>query len=356
MAKKKNRWRFWAILGLLLAALVGAGLYAGFSWARSTLMTPFKGFAGEEKIVRIEPGTGARQILNRLAREGVLAHSDLTRLYLVKILKDPVLRAGEYRFSGPLSAPQVLDKLIRGDVVTYSVTLIEGLTLEEQAEHLAREGFGEEAAFLKAMKSPRLIADLDPRATDLEGYLFPDTYRFSAGTAEAEIVNTLVATFRRNWQQGVRPRLGAEDQGRIRDIVTLASIVEKEARLDEERPIIAAVYANRLKHGIALYADPTVIYALKRLGSWNGNIRRSDLGVDSPFNTYRYPGLPPGPIASPGLRSLQAAADPADVPYLYFVSRNDGSHVFAETLREHNRNVAQWQKRYWRKRWTQKAR
>ncbi len=132
--------------------------------------------------------------------------------------------------------------------------------------------------------------------------------------------------------------------------MTLASIVEKEAQLDEERPVIAGVYRNRLDRGIGLYADPTVIFALKQLGTWDGDIRRRDLELDSPYNTYRYPGLPPGPICSPGLASLLAAATPADVPYIYFVSRNDGTHVFAETLREHNRNVDEWQRRYWRDR------
>ncbi|HXT19538.1 MAG TPA: endolytic transglycosylase MltG, partial [Thermoanaerobaculia bacterium] len=136
----------------------------------------------------------------------------------------------------------------------------------------------------------------------------------------------------------------------IREVVTLASIVEKEAKAAAERPLIAAVYANRLERGMGLFADPTIIFALKRLGRWDGNIRRDDLALDSPYNTYRHAGLPPGPICSAGVGALTAAADPADVPYLYFVSKNDGTHVFATTLEEHNRNVATWQRRYWRDR------
>jgi UPF0755 protein len=136
----------------------------------------------------------------------------------------------------------------------------------------------------------------------------------------------------------------------MRHVVTLPSIVEKEARQPEERPLIAGVYSNRLARRIGLAADPTVIYALKKRGTWDGNIRKADLQIDSPYNTYRYAGLPPGPICSPGLASLTAAADPADVPYLYFVSRNDGTHVFSSTLEEHNRNVEIWQRRYWRER------
>jgi UPF0755 protein len=131
----------------------------------------------------------------------------------------------------------------------------------------------------------------------------------------------------------------------------LASIVEKEARLDEERPRIASVYVNRLRIGMALYADPTIIFALKRRGVWDGNLRRADLALDDPYNTYRFAGLPPGPICSPGLASLRAAAAPEEGTFLYFVGRNDGSHVFAETLAEHNRNVERWQKQYWRERW-----
>ncbi|MEE8137871.1 MAG: endolytic transglycosylase MltG, partial [Thermoanaerobaculia bacterium] len=273
---------------------------------------------------------------------------------LVYRLKDPPLKAGEYRFSGPAATPEVLERLIRGEVVTHAVTLVEGWTLEETARHLADQGFGDYDALLWEMSSPAEIADLDAEAPDLEGYLFPDTYSFARGTPEREIVTALVANFRRRYEGEIRPLLGPDDGRSVRQIVTLASVVEKEAQLDEERPLIAGVYANRLERGIALYADPTVIYALKKLGRWDGNLRRPDLEIDSPYNTYRYPGLPPGPIASPGLASLKAAAQPADVSYLFFVSRNDGSHVFAATLAEHNRNVYKWQKVYWRQRWAEK--
>lgn len=347
-----RRWIGAFFLLLLLAAAATGGAYL---WAKQQLQTPYRGYPGDEKVIVVESGTGASAILRRLHAEGVIAHPNLARIYLVRVLKDPPLQAGEYRFEKPLTTPEVLERLIEGEVVTYPVTLVEGLTLEEKAEELARQGFGRKAAFLEAMRSPQLIADLDPEATDLEGYLFPDTYSFPRGTGEEEIVRALVDNFRRQLSKVPMTLPDPEDPGAVRDLVTLASVIEKEARLDEERPLIAAVYQNRLDRGIALYADPTVIYALKRLGRWDGNIRKGDLKVDSPYNTYVYPGLPPGPIASPGLASLQAAANPADVPYLYFVSRNDGSHVFAETLAEHNRNVAEWQKRYWRRRWAGQA-
>jgi UPF0755 protein len=344
---------------VLIAATAAAG---GYGWWRAKgLFEAYQSYLGEAREVEVKPGSGGREILELLEREGVLADALAARIYLVYWLGDPPLQAGHYRFEGPLTALQVLDKLIDGDVVTGEVTVVEGLTLRETAEALAGAGLGDLDRFLEAMGDPSPIADLDPAATDLEGYLFPDTYRFHRGTSEHEIVAALAGAFRSRYQKDVAPLLetatneGGEDAEppppSVREVVTLASIVEKEARLPEERALISGVYRNRLQRGIALYADPTVIYALKRRGQWNGNLRRSDLAFDSPYNTYRYPGLPPGPIASPGLASLRAAAAPAAVPYLYFVSRNDGSHVFAATLSEHNKNVDRWQRQYWRERW-----
>jgi UPF0755 protein len=233
--------------------------------------------------------------------------------------------------------------------VTHPVTIVEGWSLDETIDHLAHAGFGNAEALRRAAEDASSIRDLDPDARTLEGYLFPDTYAFARRTPETEIIATLVRTFRGRVLPAVTPALSA---GRtLRQLVTLASIVEEEAQLDDERPLIAAVYANRLRLGMGLYADPTVIYALRRRGGYDGNVRREDLQIDDPYNTYRYPGLPPGPICSPGLASLQAAAHPASATYLYFVSRNDGSHAFAATLAEHNRNVDIYQKRYWRERW-----
>jgi UPF0755 protein len=338
------------ILLLLLLVPIGMGLW---SWWK--LQRPYQGYPGAERLVTVEPGMGVSQALDRLEQEGVLADAKLARSYLIYFMGDPKIQAGDYQFRGPMTTAQVLRKLVRGDVVTRSVTLIEGLTLEETAAHLASKGFGRREVFLELMRSPELIADLDPEAADLEGYLFPETYSFANGTSEREVVATLVKTFRRGYEREVRPRL--RPGGRtLRQVLTLASIVEKEAQVAAERPLIAGVYDNRLERGMGLGADPTVIFALKRLGRWNGNIRREDLRVDSPYNTYRYAGLPPGPICSPGLASLAAAAAPADVPYVYFVSRNDGTHVFAETLAEHSRNVEQWQRRYWRERRAQQRR
>lgn len=338
-------------LGILLLILLVPAALAAWSWW--TLQRPYKGYQGAEQRVIIAPGTGTARILQTLQRDGVIADARLARVYLI-YKGEPKIQAGEYAFRGELTTAQVLGKLVRGQTVGRTLTIIEGLTLEEIADHLAQEGFGRREVFLDLMRSPRLIADLDPDAPDLEGYLFPETYSFAVGTSEKEIVETLIKTFRKRFERDVRPRITG---GRtVRQVVTLASIVEKEAKAPQERPLIAAVYRNRLTHRIGLAADPTVIYALKRVGRWNGNIRREDLQMDSPYNTYRYAGLPPGPICSPGLASLIAAAAPADVPYLYFVSRNDGTHVFSQTLAEHNRNVNLWQRKYWRDRWAAERR
>jgi UPF0755 protein len=365
--RRRRRWRLGCVLALLLAvAAAGAAVYGWW------VILPYQGYPGTEKLVEVAPGTGAARILEQLGREGVLSSPLIARAYLVYVLRNPPLQAGEYRFAGPMTFPEVLRKLVRGDVVSRSVTVVEGFSMEEIADQLAQAGAGRREVFLEQMRSPALIADLDPAAPDLEGYLYPETYRFRLGTSEAEIVATLVKTFRSRFERQVRPLLagGAGGTGpaggvaagasgklaTVREVVTLASIVEKEARASSERPIIAGVYRNRVLRHMALDADPTVIFALRRLGRWDGSIHHDDLRLDSPYNTYRYAGLPPGPICSPGLPSLQAAARPADVPHLYFVSRNDGTHVFATTLEEQNRNVDIWQRRYWRERRQQERR
>jgi UPF0755 protein len=350
-----ERWQIALLTGALaLVVLLGAATTLA-SWAWRTVHAPYRGYS-DEVLLDVPRGKDAAAILQSLEDAGVLANADLARLYLIHKMGDPFLRAGEYRFATPLTTPEVLAKLVRGEIVTYPVTIVEGLSLEETAQSLADDDFGDLETFVVAMRDPDRIADLDPEATDLEGYLFPDTYQFAKGTTEEQIVDAMVGTFRRLFEQSVAPLRAADDERSLHELVTLASIVEKEAQLDEERAVIAGVYAHRLRRRMPLQADPTVIYALNRAGTYDGNLRRDDLRFDSPYNTYVYPGLPPGPIASPGLASLRAAASPADVPYLYFVSRNDGSHVFAETLREHNRNVNEWQKVYWRKKWAEERR
>jgi UPF0755 protein len=242
---------------------------------------------------------------------------------------------------------EVVDRIARGDVYLRSITFREGLTVRQMAAIFEEKGFGPADAFLKAASSSDRIRALDPEAADLEGYLFPDTYALPRRATAETLVDRMVAEFEKVLSPDLRAKATARGVS-VRELVTLASIVEKETGAAQERPMVAAVYTNRLRIGMALQCDPTVIYALERAGRYDGNIRREDLSINSPYNTYRYPGLPPGPIAAPGLAALEAAAAPANVPYLYFVSRNDGTHVYASTLEEHNRNVRQYQVQYFR--------
>jgi UPF0755 protein len=257
------------------------------------------------------------------------------------------LQAGEYRFDQPLSAVDVIGKIARGEVDLRPVTFPEGLTIAEMSKIFEASGLGPAAAFVAAARDVSQVSDLDPAARDLEGYLFPDTYALPRSADAPRVVKVMVDRFK----QVMNGELIAAGKARglsVRQLVTLASLVEKETAKPEERSLVAAVYTNRLRIGMALQCDPTVIYALQLSGKFDGNLRRDDLAFDSPYNTYRYPGLPPGPVAAPGKGSLEAAAHPADADFIYFVSRNDGSHEFAKTLDEHNRNVHKYQVEYFR--------
>ena len=336
-------------IALLALVPIGAGAGAAW-WGWQITQQPFRGWEGDATTIEIRSGWGATRVLGELEAGGVIAEAGVARMYLLYALNDAALRAGEYRFTEAATIPQALEILVQGRVLTYPATVIEGLTLHESADALAAAGFGDRDRLVAEMSDPSRIADLDPGADDLEGYLFPDTYAFPKGTSEAQIVDAMVANFRRKFDRAAAAAPTPSELG-VRDLVTLASIVEKEALLDAERPLIAGVYSHRLRRRIPLSADPTTIFALKRAGTWNGNLRRPDLRINDPYNTYVHGGLPPGPICSPGASSLQAAAAPTETTHLYFVSRNDGTHVFADTLAEHNRNVNKWQKQYWRDRW-----
>jgi UPF0755 protein len=253
------------------------------------------------------------------------------------------LKAGEYAFSGPLSLEGILDAIVRGDVVRRELTVPEGRSLDEISVLVVGEGLTLQA-FLAAARDPSPVGDLDPRAADLEGYLFPDTYDLPRSP---EAPRALVRRMTERFREVISPELGriAEKGLTVRQVVTLASIVELETARAEERPRIAAVFLNRLEKGMPLQTDPSIIYALKRAGRWDGNIRKRDLDLDSPYNTYRRPGLPPGPLGSPGREAILSVLDPAETRELYFVSRNDGTHEFSETLVEHNRAVNRYQRR-----------
>ncbi|MEO8381994.1 MAG: endolytic transglycosylase MltG [Acidobacteriota bacterium] len=327
-----------AVFAVLLA--IGAGW---FFWR--AVRTPYKGYTGARKRVEIRRGLRTAAILQQLQKEGVLRDEWIPLVYMKLLRSRDSLKAGVYEFDKALSPVEVIDTLARGEVSLASITIREGLDRFAIGKLFAAEGFGTEAEWRDITGEPELIRDLAPDAESLEGYLFPDTYKFDPGTPVKTIVAAMVANFRKHWgaeiafiTTGLSPH----------QTVTLASIVETEAQLPQERSLVASVYVNRIRLHMLLGADPTVIYGMKLAGRWNGNIRKTDLQMDSPYNTYRRPGLPPGPIANPGIASLRAAAAPATTPHLYFVGRNDGSHIFASSLEEHNRNVEKYQRQYFR--------
>ena len=332
---------------LILVLAIGLGL-AGAGWVvHHRLTTPYAAFSGPEVFVELPPGSGVSSIANRLVAAGVIPDAISFRVAARLTGADRRLQAGEYRFAGPSTPLAVMERLSAGDVYTHPVTFREGLTIFEMADAFARSGLGTADDFLTAARDRTLVEARDPRAHSLEGFLFPDTYSLPRSGRAEDLVKQMLARFDKVYDAALQAE--AERRGMsTRDVLTLASIVEKETGRAEERSKVAAVYHNRLKIGMPLQCDPTVIYALMLNGRWNGNLRKADLQMNSPYNTYVVRGLPPGPIASPGRASIEAALRPADVDYLYFVSRNDGSHVFATTLAEHNRNVAQWQIRFFR--------
>ncbi len=333
-----------AVLFLFVAALAGAAW-----WFYSGVDRPYKGYEALETFVEIPQGAGSIAIARRLADAGVVSDVTSFRLALWVTGHGRHLQAGEYRFDRPMSARQVADKIARGDVFVRPITFPEGMTIKQMAALYESKGFGPAKDFAAAAANAALVSAIDPEARDLEGYLFPDTYKLPRRATAAQLVARMVQSF----MKALTPDLIEAADARqltVRQLVTLASIVEKETGNKEERPLVAAVYANRLRIGMGLQCDPTVIYALERMGRYHGNLTREDLQLDSRYNTYRYAGLPPGPIASPGRAALEAAARPADAPFLYFVSRNDGSHAFAATLDEHNRNVQKYQIQYFRDR------
>ncbi|HET9265585.1 MAG TPA: endolytic transglycosylase MltG [Vicinamibacterales bacterium] len=332
------------LAGLLLLIL---GVAAAGAWLYLSVERPFKGYEGNETFVEIQAGSGPITMGRALTEAGVVPSVTAFRTAVWVRGAGRRLQAGEYRFERPMTPLEVVDKIARGDVYLQPVTFREGLTIRQMAQIFQERRFGTAQEFITAASRADRIRSIDPSARDLEGYLFPDTYTLPRRATAEQLVERMVARFEAALSPEVREQAAARGLT-VRQLVTLASLVEKETARREERPLVSAVYSNRLRIGMGLQCDPTVIYALERAGRFDGNLTRDDLRFDSPYNTYRYAGLPPGPIAAPGKASLEAAANPADVPYIYFVSRNDGSHAFASTLEEHNRNVHQWQVLYHR--------
>jgi UPF0755 protein len=334
-----------AAIALVALILIAGGTLGAIFYFRT--ITPYRGYAEPAALVDIPAGSGSRVIGARLVSSGIVRDQYTFALALYVSGASRKLKAGEYRFDHPMTPREVIDKIARGEVYTVRITFPEGLTIHEMAQEYEVRGLGTAAAFEAAAADPAPIAALDPQAQSLEGYLFPETYSIEPHAPASRLVEAMVARFKQEVGEDLRRQAAARGLT-LHEAITLASIVEKETGNPAERPLVAAVYENRLRLHMPLQCDPTVIYALELAGQYTGGLRRADLSYDSPYNTYRYPGLPPGPIASPGRASIVAALDPASVPYLYFVSRNDGTHVFARTLAEHNRNVRKYQVEYFR--------
>ena len=317
-----------------LVVVLVLALALWFTWAALLPVTPT-----QTTFVLLRPGWSTRHIAGELQREGVIRSS--TAFLLLQYAEGlKTLKAGEYKFDEPASALEVRRRLARGDVYARTVVVPEGYNIYDIAGVVEQAGLGSAADFLAVAKSDTsLVHDLDPEANTLEGYLFPDTYQFTRIDTAHDIAAAMVRRFRQEAQKiGL---LGNPDMHRI---VTMASIVEKETAAPEERPLVASVYYNRLARNTLLAADPTVIYAALLEGRYRGTIYQSDLQFDSAYNTYKYPGLPPGPIANPGAASLEAALHPAHSDFLYFVSDNNGHHRFARSSEEHARNVASYRR------------
>jgi UPF0755 protein len=308
---------------------------AGGSFVLYRLNQPYGAFA-EPVFLDFPHGTSTSDMADTLAAKGVIQGSWL--LFAARVVRRGTnLQAGEYRFEKPASALDVYNRIARGDIYYMELLIPEGFNMFDIAAAVEKLGTMKAQAFLAAARNPALILDLDPRAESLEGYLFPNKYRVFRRTTAQQICREMTNEFRAQWQS-------LHTKADVHKTVTLASLVEREARLPEERPKVASVFHNRLRQGIKLDCDPTTVYAALLENRYRGVIHRSDLDNQSPYNTYQHAGLPPGPIANPGLRSIRATLEPADTPYLFFVAKADGSggHNFSESLKQHEAAVAQY--------------
>lgn len=321
---------------LVVSFLLSAWFF--FEFTRTPKSSP------ERITVELQKGASVNRIAQELKTSKIIRKKWVFLLGYHLFFSPKSLKAGEYRFTVPLPVKSVLQVLTVGMVYLHPITVPEGLTRTEIAGLLQSEYEFDKEAFLSVSSDTQLIFSLDKKAEDLEGYLFPETYSFPKGTSEEKIVSAMVSHFKEvfngKWENQAK-KLGMS----IREVVTLASLIEKETSILEEKSLVSAVFHNRLRKGMKLDCDPTIIYALKLEGRFKGRLHTKDMKLASPYNTYLHAGLPPGPIANPGRDSLEAALFPARKGYLYFVSKNDGSHQFSESFREHQRAVFKYQKR-----------
>lgn len=312
-------------------------IITGVGWMYSELRGRH---TSREITLEIPRGAPALSVLRKLQEEGALNSLLPARLYLR--IHRASIHWGSYRLPSGSSPEEILDQLLEGRVEGIRLTIPEGSTAEEIGEILRRAGIRMNQTWQKTMLETSWVVDLAPKAINLEGFLFPDTYELDSGLDSRAVAKHLIQNFRRVWRE--ERSLVPEDGRSLLDILTLASLVEGETGLQSERARIAGVYLNRLRIGMLLQCDPTVIYALKRKGLWRGKLSRQDLRIDDPYNSYLKPGLPPGPICNCGRAALRAALAPEVHHYLYFVATGSGGHDFSRSLKEHNRAVARYRR------------
>lgn len=323
-----------------MLAIAAAG--AGAGWLESQISRPYRGHRPDKVFVEIPHGTSRWRIA------GILRHDDVIRSRVAFALLSAWhfrkrLQAGEYLIDRPMDSREVFWKIAHGRVFVHVVTVPEGWTMYDIANELERQGICTRADFLAAAHDTHLISDLAPHATSLEGFLFPSTYEFTRHTTCEEVAQRMVEDFRSVWES-----IGATAHPAdlsTEQVVTLASLVERETPNPDERPLVAGVFYNRLARGYPLQCDPTVQYAMAMDGEEVKDVKPADLRVDSPYNTYKHRGLPPGPIANPGEAALRAALNPTHSDYLYFVANGRGGHFFSRTLAEQDRNISRLRRR-----------
>ncbi|KPJ48240.1 MAG: hypothetical protein AMJ38_05760 [Dehalococcoidia bacterium DG_22] len=348
--------RFLPLAGILLAiVMVGIGIWQITETPGSVLKeepptVPPTSAPGESVIITIQEGESAQEVGEKLEDEGIISSGLLFRVLVALEGYEDNLVAGDYEFERGMPTLEVVERIRRGQTAPLVVTIREGVRAEEIAELMEEKEVVSAEDFLEAIESWYEFSFLytKPYWANLEGYLFPDTYFFNRNMTVEDVVQQILENFDQRVDSELRQEAAVAGL-LVHTVLTLASIVEREAQVAEERPIIADVFLKRLRRGMPLEADPTVQYALgndpasvTRHGYWKQELTEADLEVDSPYNTYRNTGLPPGPICNPGLDSIEAVVRPAQTNYLYFVARADGSHVFAETLEEHLRNIEQY--------------
>ena len=330
------------LLLLSIFLIVGGAGGAGYGWF--LVDQPYRGYTGEV-IVEIPPGFGSEEITDLLIEKGIIQHRTPALAYLYFSSNRGKLQAGEYVFDEAMNVDSVFQKLALGDIRLHTFTVPEGLILEEIADLWEEANLGDRAGFIEAAEAalPR-VQQIDEAAVSVEGYLFPETYSFRKNVTASEAVEAMVRGFQTAVGQLETDLVLDEWPLDLRDALILASLIESEAAVADERVIISSVFHNRLRRGMLLECDPTVVYALRLDGSYRGRLLREDLDFDSPYNTYRYPELPPGPIANPGYQSLLAALSPAETDFVFFVRTDGGRHTFSRTLAEHNRAVAAYRR------------